>query len=271
MIPMADLEPNKVEILVGSYTIDTAILRVTDRPSLEQANEIIQLGKNIIKAIGVVYDPLIAKARQPWDKFCADKRNLLARIEPEVKRLDREAANYLYEEKKKRLEAEEEVRRLGAEKMRLQEQAILEAQEREERARRERDRAEKEAQDAEIRAAAQKDEAARRRAQAEADRIRREAAEAQRKADAELATILDKAAAEESAIIAAAPEVKEKIKLDGQTQRDHWVAEVTDANLVPREYCSPDPRKLGDAARLFKDLATIPGVRIRNVPIMMKI
>jgi len=270
MIPAADLEPNKIEILVGSFTIDTALLRVTDRSSLEYANDISQLGKNIIKAIGVVYDPLIAKARQPWDKFCADKRKLLARIEPEVKRLDQEAAAYIYEEKRKRLAAEEETRRLEAEKKRLQEQAILEAQKREDEARHQLALAEMQARQEERRAQGLQDEREREKAKFEAERIRLDAMKDHVKAEADVTAILDKAAEKEGAMVAAAPKVEEKIKLDGQVQRDHWVAEVIEADLVEREFCSPDPKKLATAAVRYRDTKKFPGFLIVNRPLMMK-
>lgn len=41
----------------------------------------------------------------------------------------------------------------------------------------------------------------------------------------------------------------------------HYYAEVTDANLVPREWCEPNQKALDAHARATKGTATIPGVK----------
>jgi hypothetical protein len=107
---------------------------------------------------------------------------------------------------------------------------------------------------------------------------KREAAAA--KAARELQAKLDKEAAEANAKAKAdnpeakvivAPQVPEPIvpkeskitRTETGTssyQRKVWKAEVTDDSLVPREYCSPDIKKINDAVKM--GTREIPGVRI---------
>lgn len=50
--------------------------------------------------------------------------------------------------------------------------------------------------------------------------------------------------------------------------RDRWVFEITNPDLVPREYCCPDDRKIGQVVAAMKDQTKIPGVRAYNDPIV---
>ena len=48
----------------------------------------------------------------------------------------------------------------------------------------------------------------------------------------------------------------------GMSKRQVWRYEITNAALVPREYCSPDEGKIGGTVRTLKETANIPGVKI---------
>lgn len=51
-------------------------------------------------------------------------------------------------------------------------------------------------------------------------------------------------------------------KMHEMQARETWQFEVVDEKLVPREFMSPDPKKIGAVVRSQKKLASIPGVRI---------
>jgi hypothetical protein len=51
------------------------------------------------------------------------------------------------------------------------------------------------------------------------------------------------------------------------TYIDHWVFEILDATVIPREYLSPDMTKIGKVVQTLKGLCEIPGVRVYNRPI----
>ena len=55
---------------------------------------------------------------------------------------------------------------------------------------------------------------------------------------------------------------KETPKMKEMQARETWQFEVVDEKLVPREFMSPDPKKIGAVVRSQKKLASIPGVRI---------
>lgn len=56
----------------------------------------------------------------------------------------------------------------------------------------------------------------------------------------------------------------------GTSIRYRWVFEVTDADAVPRQYCSPDDRKIGEAFAVGEGgkPMEIPGVAWRQEPIV---
>ena len=55
---------------------------------------------------------------------------------------------------------------------------------------------------------------------------------------------------------------KDTPKMKEMQARETWQFEVVDEKLVPREFMSPDPKKIGAVVRSQKKLANIPGVRI---------
>lgn len=51
----------------------------------------------------------------------------------------------------------------------------------------------------------------------------------------------------------------------GQVVIENWQARVVTEDLVPREFCSPDPVKLSRYAKLMKSKASVPGVVFEDV------
>lgn len=102
-------------------------------------------------------------------------------------------------------------------------------------------------------------EAAAREARA---RIEAAAAEAAALADAgeeDIAeAVVEQATTQAAAIVAAAE--PDRTGRTGFSLRTTWRARVVDAAAVPREWCCPDERRLGEEARRTKGETTIPGV-----------
>lgn len=78
--------------------------------------------------------------------------------------------------------------------------------------------------------------------------------------------------AEAAAVIANAPIVAMPVsdvpKVSGISTRTVWSAEITDANLIPREYLIPDEVKLNQLARMTKGPSNIPGVKFVSKEVM---
>jgi hypothetical protein len=51
-------------------------------------------------------------------------------------------------------------------------------------------------------------------------------------------------------------------KQDGISGRTNWKYRITDEAVIPREYLSPDPVKIGAVVRAQKSLARIPGIEV---------
>jgi len=49
---------------------------------------------------------------------------------------------------------------------------------------------------------------------------------------------------------------------------DRWVYEIEDENLIPREYLTPDLKKIGQEVAHKKDRTNIPGIKVKNDPII---
>jgi hypothetical protein len=54
-------------------------------------------------------------------------------------------------------------------------------------------------------------------------------------------------------------------KAAGTVVLENWQARVVDADAVPREFCSPDPVKLGRYAKLMKTKAQVAGVVFEDI------
>lgn len=60
-------------------------------------------------------------------------------------------------------------------------------------------------------------------------------------------------------------------KVAGTSQRESWSYEITDINLIPREYMVPDTVKIGQIVRAMKNTCKIPGIRtIKNSGLSMR-
>lgn len=57
-------------------------------------------------------------------------------------------------------------------------------------------------------------------------------------------------------------------KASGISEREIWKYEITDANLIPREWLTPDLTKIGQAVKGAKDMLKIPGVRIYSEKVL---
>lgn len=107
--------------------------------------------------------------------------------------------------------------------------------------------------------------------QANIELERRRAEEAARKAREALQQELDAKAKKDGVAPVTVPEIVMP-KEDGIVRTDEagmsyqkkiWKAEIIDENLVPREYCTPDSRKINDAVKM--GCREIPGVEIKEV------
>ena len=78
---------------------------------------------------------------------------------------------------------------------------------------------------------------------------------------AEASKVLDQGARQELEIKIPPPAPKPAPGL-GTHLRSHWRFRIADAELVPRNYCSPDDAKIDAAVQLMKDKTSIPGVQV---------
>jgi len=53
----------------------------------------------------------------------------------------------------------------------------------------------------------------------------------------------------------------EPVKIAGLASRENWTYEITDINLVPREYLCADEKKIGAVIRATKGTLSIPGIK----------
>lgn len=272
----------EIEKSVEDFAIRAQSLTVTDQQSLILANDIGLAGKRLIEKIKTYWKPFKDDVKAALDRLKEEEARWLLRVEPIVEHVGAEAARYLAEEKRKRLEAEAAARRAEEERKRLEEEVIRKALEQEAIARQEQEAAERIARKAEARAAAEQNATARKKAEEEAARIRRDAEllkrESEQKAKEETDRIITEAAAQEKTFesVIAPPE---KIKLQGQTHRDNWSAKVFDlaafmagvqAGLVPIDAIEPRMPWLNEQARKHHDKLSFPGVRAVNNPTMMR-
>jgi chromosome segregation ATPase len=145
------------------------------------------------------------------------------------------------------------------ERLRREEQALVEAE-----ARRERERIEAQARETERKA--REKAAADRRAADAAAAIGRvaEAAKLAARADATESRAADKAAAlDDRAAAVVAPIIqREAPKVDGISTREVWKFEIVDPAQVPRDYLTPDLDRIGKVVKALKADCRIAGVRV---------
>lgn len=97
----------------------------------------------------------------------------------------------------------------------------------------------------------------------EAARKERERVEAQARKAAESGKVEKAEQLEERAAAVVAPVIqREAPKVSGVNMRDAWLFEITDPNLVPREYLVVDESKIRKIVGALKGDTTIPGVRV---------
>jgi len=111
---------------------------------------------------------------------------------------------------------------------------------------------------------AEKAEAERQAALREKARIQQEAIDKAVAADqagkrAEASRILDLGAREELKIVIPPPAPR-PAPTEGTHLRTYWRFRITDADLVPRNFCSPDAAKINEVVQLMKDKHGILGV-----------
>jgi phage-related minor tail protein len=270
-----------IEKAVTDFATQAQALRVVDQKSLILASDIGLAGKRLIMRIKDYFKPLKEKAKASLDEARALEQKELQKVEPIVKHVDDEAAHYLAEEKRKRLEAEAAARRAEEDRKKLEEETLRLAQEKEDTARREQEEAERKAKEAEALAAAEHDETKRKKAEEEATKIRRDMElqkrESERRAREETDRIFAEAAIQEKKLDLGP--IPEKIILQGQTQRDNWSADVFDlpvflagvmAGTVPHAAIEPKMTWLNEQARNLHENFKLPGVRAVNNPSMMR-
>ena len=101
-----------------------------------------------------------------------------------------------------------------------------------------------------------REEEIRRAAEAKAERERLEA-EREQEAD-----FLAEIGLADTPIPVVIPEPVAAIDQAGISYREVWKFEITDVNLIPREYMLPDEAGIGKVVRAMKQLAVIPGIRV---------
>ena len=61
------------------------------------------------------------------------------------------------------------------------------------------------------------------------------------------------------------PEPAKVVKPEGQTNVENWQFKIVNADLIPREYLTPDTVKIGKAVKLMKGMTSIQGVEVIDI------
>ena len=154
---------------------------------------------------------------------------------------------YLDDQERKRQEEEARLRKIADEERRKKE-----AQEAEWR--RKEDEKRRQAEELERKAANEKNAA---------KRAEQEAAAAKARAEADKASAKAEERSNQAASVVA-PTVAPVEVAKGSSVVVRWYAEVTDVNLIPREYLVPDMKLLNGLATKMKDQVKIPGVAFKS-------
>ncbi len=245
-------------------------VQVTDAAGYESATGILVELKRAEKRVESqrkeLVDPLNATVRRLNDIF----RPFADRIERARAALDgkmrawraeqdrkAEADRRWAEEQRRKAEAEEAAKRAAAEKAAREQE---EARRRAEQAKRDAEEAQRQGNAA----AKAKAEAARKAAELMAAA---KAREAQAAIAAQEKAAKDQLAAQAVAAAATLDAPATTVSASGGrvTARKRWTFEITDAAKVPREWCVPDTKAIGQAVRAKNGVREIPGVRIYEV------
>jgi len=225
-------------VRVREMADEAKTVEVSDDNSLKYAVSLGGDAKKIAKAIETLRKKII---QEPSDfvkvvnNFCKLFMEQLAQTEAVLKK---KISDYQYQQEIDRRKREEAARKAAAE---LQAKLHREAEEANRKAREE--------------AAKKAEEEARARAASEAEIA---AAKAKAEEDAKAREI--QAPVVQAPIIPTESKVTRTETGTAAYQRKTWKAEVTDENLVPREYLVPDIKKINEAVRMGTRI--IPGVRI---------
>ena len=240
---------NAPQILKESETVlhNAKVIVITTHPTYLESDVVLKR----VKAKIVELDAQRKEITSPLDKA---KAAVMALFKPPITLLQEAEGiiktaqiRYLDDQERKRQEEEARLRKIADEERRKKEAQEAEWRRKEELARRQ-------AEELARKAAAETN--AKKRAEAEAA-----AAKAQAEADKAAAK------AEERAVEAAtivAPTVAPVEVAKGSAVVVRWYCEVTDVNLIPREYMIPDMKLLNGLATKMKDQVKIPGVAFKS-------
>lgn len=235
-------------------------VEVSDDNSLKYAVSLGGDAKKIAKAIETQRKKVIQEPNdfvKAVNNFCKLFTEQLAQAEAVLKK---KISDYQYQQELERRKREEAARKAAAE---LQEKLRREAEEANRKAREE---AAKKAEEesARLRAIAEEEARKRKASEAELKALREKAEqnrlEAIRKAEEEAKLREITAPVVQEPIITKESSVTRTETGTSAHQRKAWKAEVLDANLVPREYCTPDLKKINEAVKM--GVREIAGVRI---------
>lgn len=252
----ADARKRIAKIIEESGTI-----AVKDNDSLKYAVALVGEGKKMAKAIEKMRDEIIKEPKEFVASVRTFVKGIVEDLDTAIKAADGKATQYRSMIEMQRLKAEQAAREAAR---KVQEELDRQAEEanrklREEAARKaEEELRAKQAIEAQGRAKKAKED--------EAARIEREKKEAE-----EIAAARKKAEEEAKQHEIEAPKVavpdipagKKNVRTETGTtayEVKTWKGEITDAALVPREYCEPSSKLVNDAIK--KGVREIPGVRI---------
>lgn len=199
-----------------------AAIVVADQEGLDVAGSFLVSIKTLRKEINDTFDPVIQKAHQTHKEALAQKKKVEAPLAKGEKIIKASMASYVEEQARIRREAEERQRK-----------------EREEIERKKREEEE--------------------RILAEALKAEEEGKEEEAQDILEEADVFADEEPEPTTVIPAEP-----VTTRGVSTRKIWKWEIGigQEDLVPREYCSPDRKKIGDVLKATNYARTIPGVNV---------
>jgi hypothetical protein len=219
---------------------------VTDAESYQKAGSFFATIKSKIKEVEAERTKRVKPLNDTVKLINSDFKAITEQLEAVLKVVEKPMLDFQREEERKRREAEDAARK---ERERVEAEARARAEEERQRIEAARLEAEKAAQEAANASdpldALLAQEAAESAAQAEA--AAREAA----------AQAMRDAATARQAVTVDAPA---KVTATGTSLRQNWKFRIVDADAIPREFLTPDEKRIGEIARTMKESASIPGV-----------
>jgi DNA repair exonuclease SbcCD ATPase subunit len=251
MATNALLDTKKIESTLLTLQERAEAITVTDQDSYTAACKIVTDGRQEVKAIGFVYDPIIASAKSHLDDVKDQKSRWVNRITPIVSIVEQKAEQWKAEERRKAKAEEDRIneeRRIETARIAAEERKVAEA-----KAEAERKEREKEIE-----------------RQRKAGELKKKEADALAKKAAEDAERLKKLAAEQEQVAKDSVQdvtVEANVpKVAGIRGRVNFKFEIVNASLLERRWLKPDEVAIGTEVRRLKDKAqaerTIPGIRV---------